>query len=284
MEEWAAAIDWGDLSEFFLQLLGILIAAVVVVWQVNRQHRSNLELQREDLRNKQRIQLFDALIEKIRTAEDTLGRVAGWGSMLPTILRLNLEHDLVQIDYRISELQDLQNKADACLIEVIAAIEHREIIHPAFVVFRYAIARQSEYCREAFTELSAAVRPILPVDPPAGVVVAQPRRVREHDRNDIEIVREAQDEVKNAYWTLSSFLGDLSCEAQNSLLGGLFTERVSERRPLDPDVLVLGTSRESLERIEERLRMADVLHPDALPSRVLYGPKRTRRWGFFGVT
>lgn len=53
-----------------LTIIGIVGAAVMVVWQLGRQHRSSLLLQRENARNKLKLQLHEQLVLKVRKLSD----------------------------------------------------------------------------------------------------------------------------------------------------------------------------------------------------------------------
>lgn len=278
-------MDWTKIIEFLLQVLGIAAAAIVVVWQVGRQHRGNLELQKERLKDEQKLLFFDSLSEKIAEADSALGAVSSWGSAVPSALRQFLRQSEIPNfrpappRHRAATLLELQNQANRALIAVISTIEYREAIDPTFVAFRYAIARQNELCGRVFHEFHLAILPLLPVDPPpeAAASGVQPRTLKTPTVEDVAALEKVGGKLQQEYLTLSDFLSDLSREAQNRLLGGLFGNRVQERKPLDPSVLVLGTTKEALLRLEKELDLGKFIHEEALPSTVLYGDARSRR-------
>jgi len=117
------------------------------------------------------------------------------------------------------------------------------------------------------------------VDPP-GHLAAQgvtPRTLRQATAEDIADLEVVGKRMQAEYWTLSCYLNDLSREAQNRLLGAVFEQEVHPRMPLDPDALVISSRKEDLPKIEERLKLQEHLHPDSLPSRILY-PEGDNSW------
>ena len=246
-----------------------------------------MALQKENLKDELRLRLFDQLTDKIAAADTALLGVSLWGYFVPSALSAYLQQSNIHgfqpapVKYRTIEFLERQQKADRAVIAVISAIEHREVIDPAFLIFRYAISDQSEKCRSAFNAFHLAILPVLPVDPPAGLAAtgAQPRSPRQPSEEDIPSLEELGRALHREYLTLSNYLNDLSREAQNRLLGRIFAHQVHPRRPLDQSVLVIGTRKEELEAVEERLELAKHIHPDVLPSKILY-PRSfsTRRW------
>lgn len=265
--------DWMRVAEFLVQLGGVLIAAVIVIWQVGRQQRNSLELQRETLRDEQRIRLFNALSTEIAAADTAIVSLSSWGTYLPTTLRLYLANRQygVRINDRTGELQKLQRAVDDEVIKLITLLEYREIVYPALYAFRIAIGDQLKRARQASQDLLEIVMPILPVDPPVEGAGTEPRALMMPDEARIGAIREADQKLKDEYSTLSNFLNDLNRDIQSALLGTLFGRAVQPRLPLDPSVVVLSTSRSGLEELEQRLDLGRHLHPDALPSVVIHG-------------
>lgn len=265
-------------ADFLLRLAAILAAAITVVYQLGRQHRSSLELQKENFKDQERIKLFDQIAEKISEAEASVGTVSLWGSFVPSALRLYRRQTEIPgfqpapIKHRSTELLELQQKASRAVTSVISAIEYREVVVPGFLIFRYAIAQQSERCQQAFQDFHQASLPLLPIDPPSHLAAqgVAPRTLREPADEDIAHLEEVGRRMQTEYWTLSNYLNDLSREAQNRLLGTIFGQKVHPRMPLDRDVLVISSRKEDLPKIEERLSLQEHLHPDSMPSRILY--------------
>jgi hypothetical protein len=286
----SGATDYGEVDvvrilEILIPSLITLVTGLLGLWfllrQVRLQHHSSLELQRENLRNEQRIGLFDSLNEKLKAAEEALSAASAWGTMLPTMLRLRIHHgDRIPLNFKSMELQALQATASARIGDVIGAIERREVIHPAFYLFRIAVARQSERWMVAMQAVQNVVTPLVPIDPPPDLAATgiRPRAVRQPRPDDLAGVQGALERARDESTTLSAFLGDVSREAQNQLLGPLFEQSVPERKPLDPHALVLSISPESVTKAEEKLGLAPLLHPEALPSSVLSSAARKPRF------
>ncbi len=274
-------MDWGSVGEFLLQLTAIVVSVLIVVYQVGRQHRSSLELQRENLKDEQRLKLFDDLSEKIVAAEKALVDLSLWGFFVPSELR-NFIHQSripgftpVPVRSRSTQFLEKQREVDKALNAVIRTIEYREVIDPAFVIFRYAITSGSEKCREAFNAFNQAILPLLPVDPPPDLAAKgiTPRSLKAPTEEDVEALEPLGRSLHSEYLELGGYLSDLSREAQNRLIGSLFAQQLQPRRPLEEGHLVIGTSKDSLLHAEKQLELAKHIHPDSLPSRVLYPPE-----------
>jgi len=167
------------------------------------------------------------------------------------------------------QLIDLRSQAHGSVLDVVRTIESFEVVHPAFIAFRYAIGAQLEVCSEASSAVLNHALTFLPMDPPPGSPISEPMSPKAPSQEDLDELRKVSSKMDAAYWTLLSFLGDLSREAQNHLIGHLFGHRVPRRMALDPEAVVLSSSPESLDRLEKRYGLAEHLHEEALPSRVL---------------
>ena len=44
--------------DFPISLLGILISASLIIWQIDKQHRNNFELQKENSRDKLKLEIY----------------------------------------------------------------------------------------------------------------------------------------------------------------------------------------------------------------------------------
>jgi hypothetical protein len=271
-----------------LQLLSILVGIMVVVYQLGRQHKGNLALQRENLRHEQRMKLFDSLTKKLTMAESAVVNFGLLGFFVPSALKIYLQHSAIPqfqpapVRYRFNDLIEQRRAADAAVAAVLSVIEHKEVIYPALVIFRYAIAYQSEKCRSESAAFFSALMPFLPVDPPPELASTgvQPRSLRLATEADISGLEDLGRRFQYEGSILLSYMTDLSREIQNKLLGQLFDMKVHPRRPLDPTLLVIGTSKPDVEALEQHLGLATHMHPEAMPSKLFYPavPAKKLRW------
>lgn len=276
------SIDWARVAATALQVLPVLLGALIVVWQVGRQHRSGLELQRENLKDEQRLRLFDDLSMKLAEAESAVVALGLSGLLVPNALKAFIQQSALlgfepaPVDHRSADLLTRRGRADKAVLEVVRALEYREILNPNFVAFRYAVSAQIERVWSAFSSFHLAAAPLLPLDPPPtpAATGARPRTALPLTDQNVADLAQKGGVLQSECLTLSCFLSDLGREAQNALLGSLFELRLPPRRPRDPEVLVLETSRNGLLRLEQHFDLASHLHADALPSRRLY-PQRT---------
>lgn len=265
------------MKDFWLQLLAIVGGALVLVYQLGRQHRDSLRLQKENTKNEQRLKLFELLIEKIVVANSALIDVSGFGNSIPSALNLQLFQRKLSglqpspVKYRSTELIAQKEKADSALIQVISAIEQREIIAPILVVYRHALSAQSERCRKAFQEFFSTVIPFLPVDLSPELVQQgmQPQSFIIPTEENIQHLEQLGHKLFDEYLVLIGFFNDLGREIQNQLLGNLFDRKVAPRKPLGPGVLAITSDPADIRRVEEHFEFAKHTHREALPSVLL---------------
>jgi len=171
--------NWTELIGDGLKFLGIIAAAATVVWQMRRQHKSSLALQRENA--KQALKLL------------------------------------------------------------IVEFESWSIAFPGLNVFQVALNAAVYDARRAFPPLYSALLQILPMDPPPGQA-GKPTII--HPPPSPKALSELKSliqEYKRAMDEIGCYIHDLTIEAQNNLLHGLFEERVPPRQPLDPRHKVIST-------------------------------------------
>ena len=61
--------DYGPL----ITILGIFVPASLIIWQIGRQHKNNIELQRENSREKLKLELYTEYRKTISKASDKIG-------------------------------------------------------------------------------------------------------------------------------------------------------------------------------------------------------------------
>ncbi len=142
---------------------------------------------------------------------------------------------------RALTFSDLHFKAGRELAELIVEFECWSIAFPGLNVFQVSLNAAAYDVRQAFPPLFSALLQILPMDPPPGqpgkpTIIHPPpsAEVSSALKRLIEGYKEAMDEIGN-------YIQDLTIEAQNNLLHGLFEGRVLPRQPLDPRHKVIST-------------------------------------------
>jgi hypothetical protein len=161
--------------------VGIFLSAVFVVWQMRRQHRSALEVQRENSRHDLHLRVYYDIAEKVEAASDSLSRSGMWAYLIATNLGA-YGHQArafgqlpLPIPQRAMEFSRLDGDAQNKIGDVLLVLEKHEIIAPRLRIFRLVFGVSTAKLRDAQSALFSALLPRLPMDMPNGLVhVPQP--------------------------------------------------------------------------------------------------------------
>jgi hypothetical protein len=83
--------DYGPL----ITLLGIVVSASLIIWQIGRQHKNNFELQRENYREKLKLEIFSEFRKTISEASNKIGSA---GHKARTVVLRNDNRKLTPVD------------------------------------------------------------------------------------------------------------------------------------------------------------------------------------------
>lgn len=238
--------NWTELIGDGLKFLGIIAAAATVVWQMRRQHKSSLALQRENAKQALKLRIYETLIQRIRTLSDASITASMYAfGIIPAIETFRAEvtagRQPAPVQQRAPVFSDLHFKAEASVAELIVEFESWSIAFPGLNVFQIALNSAVYDVRQAFPPLYSALLQILPMDPPPGQA-GKPTII--HPPPSPKALSELKSliqEYKRAMDEIGCYIHDLTIEAQNNLLHGLFEERVPPRQPLDPRHKVVST-------------------------------------------
>ncbi len=247
-------IDWDN----WLQLLAILAGIGVVVWQVNRQHKSNIEAQNDKTRTELKIQFRNDLeihIEELMNATSE-------ATVFPLILQASVSMALADQEQGIPALPirqryllftDMNTKIDRTAVRLISTIEKHLIVAPELDIFKTAINVAMQDIREAGRVYADDLLNILPMDV---LPEWQNRSVTSNpplpDRLKMELIEKHGDEYRNAVDTLGAWMYDFRVAIQNFALSGLFKGNHLEcRKPLATNEIVIRTDPESIHRLQD---------------------------------
>ena len=229
-----------------LKVLAVIAATYTVVWQLRKQHKNSLALQRENAREALKLRIYETLLQRIRALSDANIEAAIYAfGILPTMENFQREHSAgnqpAPMEQRVPAFSALHFKAERCLAELIVEFECWSIAFPGLRVFQVALNAAAYDVRESFPPLFSALLHVLPMDPPPAQT-GMPTIVHPPPppgaflalKHLIEKYKEAMDEI-------GCYIHDLTVEAQNNLLHGLFEEWVPPRQPLDPRHKVIST-------------------------------------------
>lgn len=245
-----------DLIGHAITAIGIVVASVTVVWQLGRQHRSSLLIQRDNSREGLKLRLHEILIQKVRALSNANIVAAMYVYMLPFNLE-NFQRQFEQglhpspISERAPEFLRLHTEAGNALVELIQEFEAWSIAFPGLEIFQIALNAANYNARETFTPLFATLVKVLPMDPPENAPPSVPRPVVQDPISAEEYaqLKILVDRYNDAMDEIGCYVHDLTIESQNNLLSGLFERRVPPRQPIDPSLKVISTDTEKAEQL-----------------------------------
>jgi cytochrome P450 len=129
------------------------------------------------------------------------------------------------LEQRVPTLFELHFKAQSQFAELLIELECWAIAIPSLRVFRTALNAATYDVQQSFDPLFPALLPVLPMDPPAGqtadTIIHPPPSPQAFSE-----LRRLIGEYVEARSEFGCYVDDLTREAQNNLLFGLFEERV----------------------------------------------------------
>jgi len=237
-----------DLIGHALTIVVLIGGTLTVAWQLNRQHRSTLLLQRDNAREELKLKLHEILVQKVRKLSHANVSAAMYAYMIPFNLenfqrQLELGFSPAPINERSPEFSRLHTETNNSLIELIEEFESWSIAFPGLQIFQVALNSANHDARESFTPLFTALLSALPIDPPDGAPENIPRPIIQKplSKEGLINLKELANRYKDSMDDISCYVSDLTIESQNNLLSELFERKVPPRKPLDPRHKVIST-------------------------------------------
>lgn len=235
--------DPNDWLGHALTAIGMIASVGIVLYQLGRQHKSSLKLQRSNAKEALKLRVYETLGEKARAFSDAEREATSYASSIPRELDSRvwaasegLKREATNL--RAEKLSQLHYNSSAALTDLIFAIEAWEIAFPAAELFRVAFASANHDVEQAFHPLFLEAVRLLPTDlGELGLHV--PPLPTAQKLEELKALAAAYSESST---TLLTYVHDLTVESQNLLLSKLFKRRVEARKPIDPSYKVISAS------------------------------------------
>lgn len=240
-------------------IIGFLVGFGLILFQLNRQHRNNLELQRQQFKAKVQQEIFNDISDGIYQATNAHVKLSGKLFAVRQKIDTNLFFKREGIDpkplsERTNDYIDLHYTFSNSIIELIYILEKYVITDRIFEIFNMALQSVSYDLDKSYQAVNDSLIKFLPIDIPKEkqqkleVSTLEPKQKTEHD---FETLKENISNYNNQIMDISCYLHDLKVEAQNILLGEIFKNRVSPRKPKDWEYVVVSKSTtRSLDQLE----------------------------------
>lgn len=241
---------WWKALQLLVTVLGIIIAAGVIFWQMDRQHRSALLLQKENAREALHSEVYDKLRLAIVNAQTAVSNVSPYVRLIPTELldyreRKSMGIDDVQgspiIRKRVPEFGDLHSQLSSAVVELLIIFESYAIAIPKFEVFQNALRATLYDAMQASVAVSSELLTVLPTELGRPLSPDPQYSQEQHyvpdppDDNKLAQLQRVIDAYLTPIDNIGFYVHDLRVEAQNTLLKDLYPgQRVPLRQPIDP--------------------------------------------------
>lgn len=228
--------------------VGFIIAAFMVIWQIAKQHRNSLLLQKNNMKDQLRLEVYKEFSNEIENAIKSVSRSMAQIVSLPISFRSQQEfYSILQIEphpmkERSESIIELYNTANESTISLITLMERYEIAIPQFRKFINAFIELNHKFREAFNAFHPEIVKYLPIDVPEdkkeelGREAIPSRQPNEIQLTDLENL---SNQYQDACIEFQAYFIDLRVALQNHLLGSLFDHKLPARKPNDPKRVVL---------------------------------------------
>ena len=241
----------GDL----LTLFGIFVGAFVVVWQLGRQHKQAMELQKENAREQLRLQVYQEFAPVLVDASD---KAINAGTYV-ALMAINMHAYSVQCARGLKPAPLKERAIEFCrrhhdaaneIVKIIRLIEKYQVVTHDLEIFQLALNVASHDLRETFSPLYESMLAILPMDilTPNGTQAMNVICPTSQHIQDFETLTSAYVAAKDDF---EGYLFDLNVELQNIFLSNLFNNRVLRRKPISPIVKVISTDKEAVDELRK---------------------------------
>lgn len=238
--------------EILVALIGAIISASLIVWQIGRQYKNSINLQRENHQNQFKLKIYQELAPLIDKAAAKV-QIGIIGMMLPDkIAKTSGSYPEIQ-----ERPLDIANGTAEFIIEVtklMCFIETYEVVMPRFRIFRLAFACSTDELQKVSHKYFIMLLKFLPIDLTEEEVKKLGIKALPNvkpNNNELEKLREIGDKYLHECLKIYSYIKDLSIEAQKELLGNIFGRDVHSRIQIEAKHKVISTDNTKLAELEK---------------------------------
>lgn len=242
----------------FFIIVPLLVGVVMVIYQMERQHKDNYLLQLSNHKEELKLKVYKEISEYVSCAMQSYEE----NQILINLLMGQYHNCIIcqdansnpspKIYTKDTELSDAHSAMLRSIAQLMNKLAEYEIVDKNIEIFRIALASAFQLISEAYLEFQRQIFAYLPCD------ISKERReqlgvnikhVKSPSQQDIEAIEESFNCYTEANLEGYCFVSDLSREAQNVLLGNLFNNQVPPREPSDSNYVVVTTKPEEFERL-----------------------------------
>jgi xanthosine utilization system XapX-like protein len=248
-----------SIATLLVGILPLLVGVVMVIYQMERQHKDNYLLQISNHKEELKLKVYKEISEYVGCAMQSYEE----NQILINSLMRQYHNCLIcqddnrnpspKIYTKDTELSDAHSRMLRSLAQLMNKLAEYEIVDKNIEIFRTALASAFQLILDAYLEFQRHIFAYLPSDVPKerleqlGVNI---KHAKSPSQQDIKEIEHSFNSYTAANLEGYCFVSDLSREAQNVLLGNLFNNQVPPRKPSDSRYVVVTTKPEDVERLK----------------------------------
>jgi len=243
-------VEFSEMIQPGLTILGFVVGYGLLIFQLNKQHKNNLNLQREQFKAKIQKEIFNEISDGINQSTNALIKVQS--KLFAVSQKIDSKRFLKSegintkpLSERTVDFIDYHHSFSKTIIEVIFILEKFVITDRIFEIFNMALQSVSYDLDKSYQKVNDSLLKFLPIDLPEdkqqkiGVEILEPK---EKGEVEFDTLKNNISNYNEFIMDITSYLHDLKIEAQNILLGEIFDNKVSPRRPNDREYVVVSKS------------------------------------------
>jgi hypothetical protein len=254
------------MADALVTLSGIVVGALMIIWQLNRQHKDNLRLQRNNHKEELKLAVHRQISKDVRYAMEKWKAIQ---ILIHSITRQyhncllsqeSRDNTSAKLHTTVMDVQQAHRDAIHSITRLMGRLEECEIVDTNMKIFRLAFYSVIQITEEAYEEFLHAIFSYLPCDVPKkrqeqlGVDISD---TMSPTQEDLQAVEKSPSHYSTALIECYCFISDLSRELQNILLGDLFDNKVPPREPPGSNCVVVTTKPEEVSRLTDYFTRKD---------------------------
>lgn len=237
-------------------IVSIVTGFVLIAFQLNRQHKNDIEAQKENNRDQLRLEIYQEFSQCLDNANSKISEAAMYAFLLPTHFitytqQVNSGINPSPPKERAGEYSDLYFAANESVTKLMKLIEKYEIVSPDLEIFKLAIHVAIYDINESNRPLFDFLLRVLPRELVDNHGNTQIVNVLTPTQAQIDELKGLVDAFKGAHDDLAGYLFDLNVELQKIFLSKLFPNVVKERKPIDPRIKVASTDPIKMQHLKD---------------------------------
>lgn len=238
---------------------GVLALTLFTIWQMNRRHKSKIELQRQKNNEKFKSEIYKEYKEVISAASDKISSVKTEATLIVTHFDIYVNQTSKgltsrPLDYREADFRDTHFAAIRSVVDLIGVLQEFKKFNPNFEIFQIAFTYANDFMDKAYYPFQQVLLDFLPYDVPLNDQKRLGEKIiipKVPSKDDLERIKKIGNTYIEAACVMTFFVSDLVTETQNIFLDDSFSHGVPRRNPFDPKCVVLSTDSGKVKKLKK---------------------------------